>query len=545
MTAQPLSSRYSQWPALSADRASWQHRSLSEQFEADSNRGLRLRVAAAGLELDYSKNHLTDNTLKHLLALAREAQLPQAIKQLFNGGMVNPTEQRPALHTALRHSGTPCSEEQQAVASTLARMADLVAAVHSGQWLGYTGQTLTDVINIGIGGSDLGPRMVTKALTPFHTGHVRVHFVANIDGAELSDLLAQLNPARSLFIVASKSFSTQETLENALSARAWLLAAGASHSQLAQHFVAISSRVDKAVQFGIAAQNVYPIWDWVGGRYSLWSAIGLPIAFAVGMDHFNQLRAGAGALDTHFETAPLEKNLPVLLGLIQFWYSQFFNASTQAVLPYAYHLQLLPNYLQQLEMESNGKSVNLQGQPLPYPTGSIVWGTEGTNGQHSFHQLLHQGTHFIPVDFIAILRGHSPLTHQHRLLFANCVAQSQALMTGRNLAHTQSELRAQGLNEDTLNHLAPHKVHPGSRPSNTLILEQLTPYTLGALIAAYEHKVYTLAVLLNINPFDQWGVELGKLLGTHIQTALETQDVPGDWDSSTAELLRLFGQANG
>ncbi len=544
MQVQKLSDLYKNWAELEQHRNSWHNQTLEHLFARDSNRGLRYRVSAAGLELDYAKNHLTDETLKHLLSIARQADLPGAIKRLLGGAHVNNTEDRPALHSALRHIGAPITAEHQQVEETLTRMAQLVTAVHSGSWTGYTGAAITDVVNIGIGGSDLGPRMVTKALSPFHTGHVRVHFVANIDGAEITDLLKQLNPATSLFIVASKSFSTQETLENSLSAKAWMLAGGASQGDLAKHFVAISSRVDTAVSFGIAAENVYPIWDWVGGRYSLWSAIGLPIAMAIGMDNFNQLRAGAHAMDTHFAEAPLEKNLPVLMGLIMFWYSNFFGATTQAVLPYAYHLQLLPNYLQQLEMESNGKSVTKTGIPVDYPTGAIVWGTEGTNGQHSFHQLLHQGTTLIPVDFIATLRSHSPLKHQHRLLFANCVAQSQALLTGRNLQLTAKELLNQGANPIEIERLAVHKVHPGNRPSNTIVMDLLTPHSLGALIAAYEHKVYTLGVLLNINSFDQWGVELGKLLGNHVNIALETTDVPGDWDSSTAELIRRFGVAN-
>jgi glucose-6-phosphate isomerase len=440
--------------------------------------------------------------------------------------------------------GPATTAEHAEVAATLARMEVLVKQVHSGEWLGYTGKSIQHVVNIGIGGSDLGPRMVTKALTPYHTGHVQVHFVANIDGAELSDLCKLIDPARTLFIVASKSFSTQETLENSLSARAWMLKQGCPEGDLHKHFVAISSRVDKAVAFGIAAENVYPIWDWVGGRYSLWSAIGLPIAFAIGMDNFNALRGGAYAMDQHFASAPLEQNLPVIMGLLMFWYSQLFNASTQAVLPYAYHLQLLPNYLQQLEMESNGKCVSKEGVSLAYPTGAIVWGTEGTNGQHSFHQLLHQGTSFIPVDFITCLQTHSPLQHQNRLLVANCIAQSQALLTGRQLDATAEDVKKQNVPAESQALLASHKVHPGNRPSNTLVMEQLTPATLGALIAAYEHKVFTLGVLLNINSFDQWGVELGKLLGTQIDAALQSGQVPDEWDGSTAWLVKRFVDSN-
>jgi glucose-6-phosphate isomerase len=479
-----------------------------------------------------------------LVDLAKQADLPAAIENLYNGKHVNNTEDRPALHTALRHTGKPETEEHKEVSETLARMEKLVNDVHSGNWLGYQGSKITDVVNIGIGGSDLGPRMITKALSPYHTGEVKVHFVANIDGAELCDILAQIEPSTSLFLVASKSFSTQETLENSLSARRWMLEKGCPESELAKHFVAISSKVDKAVEFGIAAENVFPIWDWVGGRYSLWSAIGMPVAMAVGMDNFNKLRAGAEQMDTHFQEAPLEKNIPAVMGLIIFWYSQFYGTTTQAILPYANHLQLLPSYLQQLEMESNGKSTTKDGDVVDYATGSIVWGTEGTNGQHSFHQLLHQGTTLIPIDFITALTAHHDLDHQNRMLFANCTAQSQALLTGRDLATTKAELKSQGLSTDEIESLAQHKVHPGNRPSNMIIMDKLSPETLGALISAYEHKVYTLGVLLKINSYDQWGVELGKLLGNHVNDAIETQDVPGDWDSSTQRLIARFCEAN-
>ncbi|WP_028885087.1 glucose-6-phosphate isomerase [Teredinibacter turnerae] len=539
-----LSDLFSNWDQLNTAANEWQNRTLAEAFQQDTNRAARFSVTAAGLQLDYSKNHVDENTLSQLVAAAEKADLSGAIKRLMRGDHVNNTEDRPALHSALRYLGEASTEEEKAVAATLDKMAGLIESVHSGEWKGYTGEKITDVVNIGIGGSDLGPRMVTKALTPFHTGHVNVHFVANVDGAEIYDLTQKLNPATTLFLVASKSFSTLETLENSLTARKWILDSGCAQDHLKHHFVAISSKVDKAVEFGIDAENVYPLWDWVGGRYSLWSAIGMPIAFAVGMENFNKLRAGAGAMDQHFATAPLDKNIPVLMGLLMFWYSNFLGTDTQAILPYAYHLQLLPAYLQQLEMESNGKSVTRDGAKVDYQTGSIVWGTEGTNGQHSFHQLLHQGTTMVPIDFIATLQAHHPIAHQHKYLFANCVAQSQALMTGRDLATTEAELRAAGVSEEEIASLAPHKVHPGNRPSNVILMDKLTPETLGALIAAYEHKVYTLGVLWNINSYDQWGVELGKLLGTHIANAITTTDIPGDWDSSTQTLVRKFNEAN-
>lgn len=544
MPSNKLSEKYSNWQELTAHSEDIKAQNLSQLFSADANRAARFSITAAGLELDYSKNHITAETIQALSQVAQQAGLGDAIKRLMKGDIVNNTENRPALHTALRHTGPAKTAEQKAVSETLIKMDALIKTVHSGEWKGFSGETITDVVNIGIGGSDLGPRMVCKALTPYHLEFVQVHFIANVDGAEISDLLGKLNPKTTLFLVASKSFSTQETLENALSARNWMLSSDCNQEGLAKHFIAISSRVDKAVEFGIAEENVLPIWDWVGGRYSLWSAIGLPIAFAVGMDNFNKLRAGAESMDIHFAETPIDKNLPAMLGLIMFWYGQFMGSDTQAILPYAHHLALLPSYLQQLEMESNGKSVCRDGSPVDYPTCAIVWGTEGTNGQHSFHQLLHQGTTLVPIDFITTLQGHNPLKHQHRLLFANCVAQSQALLTGRNLEMSKAELKSQGHNEAEIEFLAPHKVHPGNRPSNTIVMDKLTPESLGALIAAYEHKVYTIGALLDINSYDQWGVELGKLLGTHVNNAIETTDIPGDWDSSTQTLIRRFCDIN-
>lgn len=544
MPTKQLSDYYSSWAALENAAQNWQNTTLSQAFDDDRNRANRYTLNAAGISYDFSKNHIDDTILKLLLNIAEEAELPNAIKSLFKGDKVNNTEDRPALHTALRYQGEAKTEEHKAVAQTLEKMATLVNKIHSKAWTGFTNKPITDVVNIGIGGSDLGPRMVTKALSAFHTGHVNVHFVANVDGAELFDLTEKLNPSTTLFLVASKSFSTLETLENAKTARRWITEHGCSQGNLAKHFIAISSKVDKAVEFGIDADNVFPIWDWVGGRYSLWSAIGMPIALAVGMDNFNALRKGAAEMDTHFAKSPLEKNIPLMMALIVFWYSNILGIDNQAVLPYAYHMQLLPSYLQQLEMESNGKSVTRDGDNINYRTGSVVWGTEGTNGQHSFHQLLHQGTVKPIIDFIAIVKAHHPHDHQQTILFANCVAQSQALLEGRNAEKTASELRASGESEDRIKELTNHKVHEGNRASSTFILESLTPETLGALIAAYEHKVFALGKLWNINSFDQWGVELGKQLGTHVTTAINTTDIPSDWDSSTQNLIRRYVDAH-
>lgn len=544
MQKKQLADTYNNWAELKSCATAWQTKTLLDAFEADSNRSARYSIEAAGLTYDYSKNHIDDETIGQLLAVCEQADLSGSIKRLMRGDEVNHTEHRPALHTALRHMGEAKTDEHRDVEATLNKMATLINAVHSQDWKGFTGKPITDVVNIGIGGSDLGPRMVTKALTPFHTKHVKVHFIANVDGAEIHDLTESLNPSTTLFLIASKSFSTQETLSNALSARTWMLAHGCNEKNLAKHFIAISSKTDKAIEFGIDADNVYPIWDWVGGRYSLWSAIGMPIAFAIGMENFHALRRGASLMDEHFSSAPFEKNIPVVMAMMMFWYSNLHGCSSQAVLPYAHHLQLLPNYLQQLEMESNGKSVTRNGELVGYQTGSIVWGTEGTNGQHSFHQLLHQGTIQCPIDFIASLTAHHPLDSQHELLFANCVAQSQALLAGRDLSSAKAEMRAQGSSEEDIERLSIHKVHPGNRPSSMLVLDALTPETLGALIAAYEHKVFTLGTLWQINPFDQWGVELGKLLGNHVVTSLHTSDIPNDWDSSTKSLVSKFLSKN-
>jgi len=539
-----LSDLYSNWQDIEKHAKSWSQTSLNQLFESDTKRAARYSTAAAGLKLDYSKNHINDDTLKLLLQVCDQADLKSAIKGLFRGDRVNNTEDRPALHTALRTQGDAQTEEESTVSEALKIMSELVDKVHSGKWKGHTGKAITDVVNIGIGGSDLGPRMVAKALTPYHCSEVKVHFVANVDGAEIYDLQQSLNPETTLWLVASKSFSTLETLQNALNARTWMLNNGCAEEDLAKHFIAISSKVDKAIEFGIHPDNVLPMWDWVGGRYSLWSEIGLPIALAVGMENFNKLRAGAAEMDAHFAEASLERNIPVLLGLIIFWYSGALGSNNQAVLPYANHLQLLPAYLQQLEMESNGKSVTKDGTRIGYQTGSVVWGTEGTNGQHSFHQLLHQGSVLTPIDFIVPLKAQHPYQQQQKYLFANCIAQSQALMAGRDHEASKNELISQGVFEAEAEQLAHHKVHPGNNPSNTITMEELTPESLGALIAAYEHKVFVLGVLWKINSFDQWGVELGKLLGTQVATALDTTDIPQDWDSSTQTLVSEFISAN-
>ena len=540
--SQQLAEHYHCWPQIEQHWQHWQHTTLLEAFQANPNRGTELTLDAAGLYLDYSKNHLNRYTLSLFERLATEAGLPQAAQALLRGDRVNNTEQRPALHSALRFQGLPTNEKEQMVADTLGHMTQFVEEIHEGRWRGHDGSPIVDVVNIGIGGSDLGPRMVCDALSPFRQGKVHVHFVANIDGAAINDIFQQVDPASTLFIVASKSFSTLETMENARTARRWLQENGCPESGIHRHFVAVSARPDKAAEFGIPEDNVFPMWDWVGGRYSLWSAIGLPIALSLGMDNFNALRAGAHEMDKHFADAAPTTNMPMLLALITFWYGQFWGAETQAVLPYNHHMHYFPEFLQQLDMESLGKGVNRDGLPLNHVSGMVIWGAEGSNGQHSFHQLLHQGSHCVPVDFIATLTSRHDYQHQHQNLFACCVSQSQALMQGKSLPQAFEEIIAGGGSEEEANTLAPHKVIPGNRPSNTLLIDCLTPQALGALIALYEHKVYSLSVLLRINAFDQWGVELGKELGSRLNDALSSGEMSDNWDSSTVELLRRFRQ---
>ncbi|MEX1032331.1 MAG: glucose-6-phosphate isomerase [Cellvibrionaceae bacterium] len=534
-----LVGRYSHWTALQGEYNNFQQHTLNQLFTQDPARAQAFCLSACGLTLDYSKNHITGQTLRLLVETTKEAKLKTAIEALFTGEKINHTEDRSALHVALRSPNAE-TDEEQAVHQTLTKLTRFVETVHSGKWHGFTDLAITDVVNIGIGGSDLGPRMVTAALKPFHLPHVALHFVANIDGADIAEKLASLNPETTLFIVASKSFTTLETLENAKTARQWLLDSGCSDDDIAKHFVSITAKVAKAVEFGIAKENLFPMWDWVGGRYSLWSAIGLPIALAVGTEQFKQLLAGAHQMDEHFRHSDFAANMPVIQALLTFWYSQFWNAHSQVVLPYNTLLKDLPAFLQQLDMESLGKGVNREGETLGYPTGLVIWGSEGTIGQHSFHQLLHQGTRFIPAEFIVNRHAQHNLEHQQKHLFACCLSQTQALMTGKTLEQAQQELIAAGMPKVQAKRLAPHKVIPGNRPSSTLFMDELNPSTLGALIALYEHKVFTLSVLLNINAFDQWGVELGKQLSGPIYAGLEGAEESGGFDSSTQQLIDLY-----
>ncbi len=511
-------------------------RNISGLFEQDSRRFDHFSLEAAGILMDYSKHLLTTEIRAALIALASTAGMEAAIAAMFAGETINNTENRPALHVALRSPDTG-SAEGKLVHAALAQMEAFVERVNGGSWHGHNGQQITDIVNIGIGGSDLGPAMVYEALAPFHVPNLHCHFVSNVDPVHLEQTLDKLDAASTLFIIASKTFTTLETMLNAKAARQWILNSGVPESGLAQHFVGVSANIEKAAAFGIATDNIFPMWDWVGGRYSLWSAIGLSVALGCGMDNFRKLLSGAHAMDEHFRAAPLEQNMPVLMALLALWYHNFWQAESVVVLPYAQNLHLFPAFLQQLDMESLGKQARRDGSPMTIVSGGIVWGSAGTNGQHSFHQLLHQGTHLIPADFIAIKCSASGNREMHENLLANCFAQSQALMDGKDLDQATAELLEQGLSEDEAAFLAPHWVVPGNRPSTTFMLDKLTPFTLGALTVLYEHKVYAHSVLLGLNAFDQWGVELGKVLGKGIYGAITAEENCTAYDSSTNALI--------
>lgn len=527
------------WKQLTTHKSELEATRISQLFKETPSRCPEMTCTAAGLTLDYSKNIANAETMALLFQLAREHDLETRIQQLVSGEPVNFTEKRPALHTALRDTSALDKTLAKTVEETFLSMGKFVAAVHNGDWRGYSGERITDIVNIGIGGSDLGPFMVTEALKPYAQPAMTCHFVSNIDATDICETLKTLNPRTTLFIVASKTFTTLETLTNAATAREWLVASAEDESAVAKHFVAATASVSGAVKFGIVEDNVFPMWDWVGGRYSLWSAIGLPIALAVGMEHFNTLRAGAAEMDSHFASAPLEENMPVIMAMLGVWYRNFWDAHSHAIIPYDHYLRYFAKYLQQLDMESNGKSASGEGF-VDYQTGPIIWGEAGTNGQHSFHQLLHQGTCLVPIDFIAPLRSHNPVGEHHNYLFANCLSQSYALMAGKSLNQAQREFIDMGYTDDEAIRLAPHKVMPGNRPSNTLVLEKVTPRTLGALIALYEHKVFVQSVIWEINAFDQWGVELGKKICSDIYQVITGDERGEEFDPSTLGLVALY-----
>jgi glucose-6-phosphate isomerase len=532
------------WKKLEAHFQQVKNLHMRDLFEADPQRFERFSLRCGDLLLDYSKNRITEATLQLLFELAGECDVGGWTQRMFSGGKINFTEQRAVLHTALRNrSNIPVlvdgEDVMPGVNAVLAHMRSFSEAVRSGDWTGYTGKRITDVVNIGIGGSDLGPVMVTEALRPC-AGPLNVHFVSNVDGSQIHDTLGRLEPETTLFLVASKTFTTQETLVNAHTARRWLLQEARDEAAVARHFVALSTNAAAVEAFGIDTANMFEFWDWVGGRYSLWSAIGLSIALYIGMDQFENLLAGAHAMDQHFLNSDTAHNLPVVMALLGIWYHNFFGASTHAVLPYDQHLHRLPAYLQQADMESNGKRVDRNGVPVDYTTGPVVWGEPGTNGQHAFYQLIHQGTRLIPCDFLAAANAPHSLTRQQRILFSNYIAQTEALMRGKTADEARAELAAGGLSGEALEALLPHKVFPGNRPSNSLLYPRLTPYMLGMLVALYEHKIFVQGIIWNINSFDQWGVELGKQLAKVIQKEMDSGESGEGHDASTRGLLAFY-----
>ncbi len=534
----------SAWKALEDHAASLSAVTMRDLFAANPDRFDRLSVSTGGILLDYSKNRITDETVHLLLQLAREAGLEGWRERMFSGATINNTEGRAVLHVALRNRlDRPIEVDGEdvmpGVGRVLAHMRAFSDAVRDGSWTGQTNKRISDVVNIGIGGSDLGPVMVTEALRPYHQPGLNVHFVSNVDGTHIAETLRNLSPETTLFIVASKTFTTQETIANAQSARAWLVEA-LGEAAVARHFVALSTNGKAVAGFGIDVANMLEFWDWVGGRYSLWSAIGLSIAIAVGMDRFEALLAGGRAMDEHFRTAPLEANLPVLLAMIGIWNANFLGAETIAVLPYDQYLHRLPAYLQQADMESNGKSVTRDGRRVDYATGPILFGEAGTNGQHSFYQLLHQGTRLVACDFLAPAKSHNLIGAHHPMLLSNYFAQTEALMRGKTEAEARAELEASGMTADQVDALAPHKVFSGNRPTNSILFPVLDPHTLGMLIALYEHKIFVQGIVWQINSFDQWGVELGKQLAKGILPELETEAPVTSHDSSTNGLINVY-----
>ena len=534
----------SAWKALENHHAATKHLHMRDLFADDPDRFDKFTIRTGDMLLDYSKNRITPETMDLLVDLAKEAGVKGWREKMFSGQKVNNTEGRSVLHVALRNDpARPIevdgNDVMPDVARVLAQMREFSDAVRSGAWTGATGKRITDVVNVGIGGSDLGPVMVSEALKPYHQPGLNVHFVSNVDGTHIAETLKPLDPETSLFIVASKTFTTQETLTNATSARTWLIDALGKEA-VAKHFVALSTNTEAVTEFGIDSANMFEFWDWVGGRFSLWSAIGLPIAVAIGMDRFEELLAGGRAMDDHFRTASLDANLPVTLALIGIWNTDFLGADTYAVLPYDQYLHRLPAYLQQADMESNGKYVKRDGKRVDYPTGPILFGEPGTNGQHSFYQLVHQSTRLIPCDFIAPARSHNNIGNHHPILLSNFFAQTEALMTGKPEAQVRAELEAQGLSGADLEAIVPHKVFDGNRPTNSILVRRFDPFTLGMLIALYEHKIFVQGVIWGINSFDQWGVELGKQLAKAILPELEESGEVSSHDASTNGLINTY-----
>lgn len=533
------------WQKLEKHFEAAKHFQMTELFASDNDRFIKFSKKFGDILIDYSKNLITEETFDLLINLAKETELQAAIVTFFKGEKINQTEGRAVLHTALRNSsdrkievdGVDVMPEVNAV---LEKMKTFSNEIISGNWKGYSGKRITDIVNIGIGGSDLGPLMVTEALKPYKKKHIHAHFVSNVDGSHIAETLKALNPETTLFLVASKTFTTQETMTNAFSARDWFLKSAKNQDHVAKHFAALSTNKEAVEAFGIDTNNMFEFWNWVGGRYSLWSAIGLSIACTIGFENFEKLLLGAHKMDEHFRTAPFDENLPVILALIGLWYNNFYGAETEAILPYDQYLHRFAAYFQQGNMESNGKYVDRGGKKVTYQTGPVIWGEPGTNGQHAFYQLIHQGTKMIPCDFMAPAVSHNPLSDHHQKLLANFFAQTEALMKGKTKSEVLAELKASGKSEAEINFLFPFKVFEGNRPTNSILFKQLTPETLGSLIAMYEHKIFVQGVVWNIFSFDQWGVELGKQLANQILPELSDNKQVKTHDSSTNGLINAY-----
>jgi glucose-6-phosphate isomerase len=521
------------------------HTTLRQLFATAEDRFKKYSIQYGDILFDYSKNIVSDKTLQLLQQLAAACKLPDAIKAMYAGEKINETENRAVLHIALRNlSDQPVTTDGKdvmpGVRQVLQQMKNFCSKIHSGEWKGYTGKSIKNIVNIGIGGSDLGPVMVTEALKPYKKENIQTYFVSNVDATHIAETLKKVNPEETLFLIASKTFTTQETMTNANSARAWFLQAAKDELQIPKHFAALSTNEKEVVKFGIDKANMFEFWDWVGGRYSLWSAIGLSIALTIGYDNFEDLLNGAHETDQHFETTAPEKNIPILMALISLWYTNFFGAQSEAILPYDQYMHRFPAYFQQGNMESNGKHIGRNGEKVSQQTGPVIWGEPGTNGQHAFYQLIHQGTILIPCDFIAPAISHNPIGDHHAKLLSNFFAQTEALMNGKTTAEAREELEKTGMNETAITKLLPHKVFEGNRPTNSFLIKKITPFTLGQLIALYEHKIFVQGVIWNIFSFDQWGVELGKQLAGKILPELGSDDAIQSHDSSTNGLVNAF-----
>jgi glucose-6-phosphate isomerase len=535
----------SAWQLLREEQTMLQAIPVKSLFEKDPDRFKKFSLRLGDIIFDYSKNRISDHSISLLLQLAEECRVEVARKAMFDGELINQTENRAVLHTALRNFSkkpviTGGEDVMPAVRKVLRKMKKFCKGIHEGTHRGYTGKRIRYVVNIGIGGSDLGPLMVTEALKPYQVKGIETFFVSNIDGTHLAETLKKLDPERTLFLIASKTFTTQETMTNAHSARAWFLKKAKNEAHVAKHFVALSTNEKEVVRFGIDKKNMFEFWDWVGGRYSLWSAIGLSIALSIGFDHFEELLRGAHDADKHFESAAPEKNIPILMALIGIWYVNFWGAQSETILPYDQYMHRFAAYFQQGNMESNGKSVDREGRPIVYSTGPVIWGEPGTNGQHAFYQLIHQGTPLIPCDFLAPAISHNPMGDHHAKLLANFFAQTEALMNGKTIEEVKAELAEQGLSKERIEQLAPFKVFEGSRPSNSFLIKKITPFTLGQLIALYEHKIFVQGVIWNIYSFDQWGVELGKQLAGKVLPELMNNEPVSSHDSSTNGLINAW-----